>query len=339
MSERGTVVVDAVDSRALRGNLHGDPAERATPVYLPPSYERSGSRRYPTIYWLPGFTGTGLGALNHDPWSPSLPEAMDRAIAAGAPEALLVLVDGFTRFGGSQYLNSAANGRYEDYVVEDVVAHVDARYRTLPRPAARGIAGKSSGGYGALVLGMRHPETFAAISAHSADCYFELCYKPDFPKLLNAASRHGRHGDVDAFLTAFLALEKKTGDAIAAVNVAAMAMAYSPNLRRPPYYYDLPFDSYTGELDPAVWGRWLAWDPVNLVAQHAAALRALRLLFFECGTRDEYHLQYGARILARRLDTLGVRYLHEEFDDSHPRTNYRYPAALGRLAAALAADA
>ena len=88
-------------------------------MYLPSFVRRDQSRHYPTIYWLPGYTGTGLGALSYDPWSPSIPEAMDRAIAEGAPEAVVVLVDGFTRFGGSQYLNSPANGRYEDYVVED----------------------------------------------------------------------------------------------------------------------------------------------------------------------------------------------------------------------------
>jgi S-formylglutathione hydrolase FrmB len=336
MIERGSVVIETVESPALQGNPHGDPAQRTIPVYLPPSYARDQSRHYPTIYWLPGYTGTGLGALSYDPWSPSVPEAMDRAIADGATEAIVVLVDGFTRFGGSQYLNSAANGRYEDYVVEDLVGYVDAHFRTLPAVASRGIAGKSSGGYGALVLAMRHPELFGAVSSHSGDAYFELCYKPDFPKLLNLATRY-RH-DVDALLTAFLALEKKTGDWLAGVSVAAMAMAYSPNPERPPYYYDLPFDCYSGEHDAAVWARWQAWDPVNLVASHAEALRALRLLFFECGTRDEYHLQYGARILARRLDGLGIPYRHEEFDDTHSRTSYRYPAGLRRLALALEGD-
>ena len=332
MGERGMVVLDAVESGALRGNPHGDPPRRPLPVYLPPSYSTT-ERRYPTIYWLPGFAGTALGALNDDPWLPSLPEAMDGALAQGAPEAILVVVDGFTRFGGSQYLNSPANGRYEDYVVQDVVGHVDAHYRTLPHAESRGIAGKSSGGYGALVLGMRHPEVFGAISAHSADAYFDLCYRLEFPKLLRAAARFG---SVDAFLTGFLVLEKKTSDLIGPLSLAAMAMAYSPNPSRPPYYYDLPFDAYTGELDAAVWARWLAWDPVHLVAEHAPALRAMRLLFLECGLRDEYALQYGARVLARRLDAIGVRYLHEEFDDGHSRTHYRYPAALARLAGALA---
>src|SRR3954469_13958235 len=272
MLARGNVILDLVDSPALRDNPHGDPARRSLPVYLPPSYEAAPDRRYPVIYWLPGFAGTALGALNHDPWAPSLPEAMDQALALGGPEAILVAVDGFTRFGGSQYLNSPANGRYEDYVVRDVVAHVDGRYRTLPQAAARGIAGKSSGGYAALVLGMRHPETFGGISAHSADCYFEACYKPDFPKLLRAI---GRYGSAEAVLEAFLGLEKKPGELFGALSVAAMAMAYSPTLQRPPYLFDLPFDPYTGELDAAVWERWLAWDPVTLVGHHTVALRGL----------------------------------------------------------------
>ncbi|MBX5492607.1 MAG: esterase [Chloroflexi bacterium] len=330
---RGEIRIDTVIGSALRDNPHGDPVERPLVVCLPPGYETQPMRRYPVIYWLPGYTGTALSALNHDPWLPSVPEALQRAWDVDAPPAILVVVDGFTRFGGAQYLNSPANGNYEDYVVHDVVGHVDASYRTLAAPAHRGLAGKSSGGYGALVLAMRHPDVFGAVSAHSPDCYFELCYKPDFPKLLQAIARYG---GVEAVLARFLELEKKPGDLMAAVSVAAMAMAYSPNPARPPYFFDLPFDPYTGELDATVWARWLAWDPVNLVAEHAAALRGLRLLHFECGTRDEYHLHYGARILARRLTAHQVPYLHEEFDDSHTRTAYRYPAAFARLAAALA---
>ena len=336
MAAQGRIVVDRVTSRALEGNPHGDPASRALVVWLPPDYDADPGRRYPTIYWLPGYTGTALGAINFDPWLPSVADAMQRACRDGAPPAILAVVDGFTRFGGAQYLNSPANGQYEDYVVRDVIGHVDATYRTVAAARGRALAGKSSGGYGALVLGMRHPAVFGAVSAHSPDCYFELCYKHDFPKLLAVIARHG--GTVEAVLNRFLELEKKPGELVAAVSIAAMAMAYSPNPARAPYRFDLPFDAYTGELDEAVWARWLAWDPVNLVAAHAEALRDLRLLHFECGTRDEYQLQYGARVLARRLRALDVPHAHQEFDDGHSRTSYRYTAALGALAAALAAE-
>src|SRR5439155_8100260 len=117
----------------------GDPATRAVPVYLPPGYDRDSGRRYPSIYWLHGYTGFGLRAAQENPWVPSLPELMDRVITDGAPPAVLVMADGWTRFGGSQYLNSAANGDYETRGVRDLVAFVDGRHPTLPAAVHLGI--------------------------------------------------------------------------------------------------------------------------------------------------------------------------------------------------------
>ncbi|MDR7522973.1 MAG: alpha/beta hydrolase-fold protein [Armatimonadota bacterium] len=328
----GRLVVEQVESQALRGNPLGDPHVRQIPVYLPPGYE-AGTAAYPTIYWLHGFTGIGLSAINANPWVPSLPECMDRVIAAGAPPAILVMADGFTKFGGSQYLNSEATGRYEDFIVADLVPYIDGRYRTLADAAHRGVDGKSSGGYGALVLAMRHPDVFGAAAAHSADMYFEVCYMPDFWKFCTIVARHG---GVEGFLRAFLEMPKKTPEALTAVNIAAMAMAYSPNPNRPPYFFDLPFDPHTGELDEQTWARWLAWDPVRMAGRHADALRALRLLYFECGARDQYHLHLGARLLHQRLERLGIRHEYVEFDDDHTSINYRYVESLRRLCHALA---
>jgi enterochelin esterase family protein len=316
-------------SPALEGNALGDPAARYTPVYLPHDYDAESPRRFPVVYWLHGYTGTAFGGLSWRPWEPSLPEVMDRAVTQAGRSAILVLVDGFTRYGGSQYVNSSLNGRYEDYVVRDVVSWVDARYRTIAEPAGRAVAGKSSGGYGALVLGMRHPEVFGALASVSGDAYFELGYKPDFPKLL---AQIAKHGGIQEFLEAFVAKTRKSGDEIGAMNMAAMAMAYSPHPQSP-WGFDLPFDTYSGELIPEVWARWEAADPVTLAAEHADDLRRLRLVYFECGTRDEFNLQYGARILHRRLEALGVPHEHVEFDDGHMGISYRYEAVLGRLLA------
>ncbi len=332
---RGRLAVEPVESAALRDNPLGDPSTRLTPVYLPEGYDEPPERRYPVIYWLHGYTGTSLSGLNYNPWSPSLPEAMDAAIASTGRSAILVLVDGFTRFGGSQYVNSSFNGRYEDYVVSDVVGYVDARFRTIPRAEARGVAGKSSGGYGSLVLGMRHPDVFGAVGSVSGDAYFELCYKTDFPRLLGQIAKHG---GVRQLLDAFLAAPKKRGDTIAALNVAAMAMAYSPNPASE-LGFDLPFDTYSGELRLEVWERWEDADPVYLAERYASNLRQLRLLYFEAGTSDEYHLQYGARILHHRLERLDVPHEHVEFDDGHMNVNYRYAGTLGRVLDALEAHA
>lgn len=330
MSAPGRVVIEQVESRALAGNRQGDPNVRKIPVYLPPGYDGGGA--YPAIYWLHGFTGTAMAAMNANPWVPSLPECMDRVIAAGAPPAILVMVDGFTRFGGSQYLNSDANGRYEDFVVEETVAHIDRRYRTLADPAHRGINGKSSGGYGALVLAMRHPDVFGGVASHSGDVYFEACYKPDFWKFCNIVAKYG---GVEGLLRAFLEMPKKTPDAITAVNIAAMAMAYSPNPQRPPFHFDLPFDPHTGEIDDAVWARWLAWDPVHMAARYVENLTKLRLIYVECGSRDQFNLHFGARQLHRRLEALGIEHEYQEFDDDHTSVNYRYVQSLRRLCEAL----
>lgn len=221
----------------------------------------------------------------------------------------------------------------EDFVVEEIVAHIDRRYRTLASPAHRGINGKSSGGYGALVLAMRHPDVFGGVASHSGDMFFEACYKPDFWKFCNTVARHG---GVEAFLHAFLAMPKKTDTAMTAVNVAAMAMAYSPNIDRPPFYFDLPFDPRTGELDDAVWRRWLAWDPVLMVERYADNLKRLRLIYFECGWRDQFFLHLGARQLHDRLGRLGIAHEYQEFDDNHTAVNYRYVESLRRLCEALA---
>lgn len=332
MSQPGRVVIEQIESRALAGNRMGDPHVRQIPVYLPPGYD-AGRARYPVIYWLHGFTGIGLSAINRNPWVPSLPECMDRVLAAGVPPAILVMVDGFTKFGGSQYLNSDANGRYEDFTAGEVVAHIDKAYRTLPLAAHRGVNGKSSGGYGALVLAMRHPDVFGGVASHSGDLFFEACYKPDFWKFCNTVAKHG---GVDAFLRAFLAMPKKTDAAVTAAEIAAMAMAYSPNANRPPFFFDLPFDARTGALDDAVWQRWLAWDPVVMAERYAENLKKLRLIYFECGSRDQFYLHLGARQLHERLGRLGITHEYQEFDDNHTAVNYRYVESLRRLCEALA---
>src|SRR5262249_26206037 len=149
---RGRVVMQQVESQVLRGNAAGDSPARTVPVYLPPSYDAEPSRRFPVAFVLSGFTGRGRALLNDSAWSPPLDQRMDRLIARGeCGEMILVLPDCFTRYGGSQYINSSATGRYEDHLVAELVPFVDRTYRTLAAAEHRGVIGKSSGGYGALV--------------------------------------------------------------------------------------------------------------------------------------------------------------------------------------------
>jgi enterochelin esterase family protein len=165
--------MERIESAVLKGNPAGDPHVRSVPIYLPPSYDWSPERRYPVIFVLTGFTGRGRMLLNDNLWSPALDDRMDGLIGRGAcGEMMLVMPDCATRFGGSQYLDSTATGRYEDHVVRELVKLVDGKYRTLAGREHRGIMGKSSGGYGSLVLAMRHPDVFGAVACHSGDMYF-----------------------------------------------------------------------------------------------------------------------------------------------------------------------
>jgi S-formylglutathione hydrolase FrmB len=329
---RGTLVLERFQSRVLEGNPAGDPAERTIPVYLPPSYASDPERWFPVVYVLAGFTGRGRGLLNDSPWSPALDDRMDALIAAGCPELILVMPDCCTRFGGSQYLNSTATGRYEDHVIDELVPWVDAHLRTLPERAHRGIAGKSSGGYGALVLGMRHPDVFGAIASHSGDMLFDYCYRGDVPKFCTHVQNAG---GLAAWFEAFEAKRQKKGDDLMALNILAMAAAYSPNPATTPFGIDLPVDLGSGAWREEVWRRWLAHDPLELAAHHAGALRALRLLYLDCGTRDEWHLHLGLAQLAARLTALGVAHEIETYDDGHMNVGYRYDVSLPRLARAL----
>jgi len=325
----GSVEHLTLDSVLLRGNPLGDPHVRSFPIYLPPGYDESDTR-YPVIYALAGFTGTGLNMTGFSVWEENLPEQMDDLIeGAGCPPVIVVMPDCFTRLGGSQYLNSTAIGHYGDYLTDEVIPFVDAELHTMAERNHRGVLGKSSGGYGALTLAMKHPDIFAAAAGHSGDLYFEYCYLRDFPKAVDALNQYG---GVEGFLKEFAGAVKK-GLLIPALNIIAMAAAYSPDgtdLR-------LPFALPDGELIAEIWERWLACDPVRLVEQEqfAAALRGLKLLYIDAGEKDEFALHLGARIFIQRLKRLNIPYHYEEFSDGHFGINYRYKISLEMMARVL----
>ncbi len=333
---RGRVEYEWVDSKVLRGNPLGDPHLRRVPVYLPPSYDASSTQRFPVVYALTGFMGRGRMLLNDNPWSPPIDDRMDRLIDQGCEEIILVMPDCFTRFGGSQYLNSTATGRYEDHLVQELVPWIDARYRTLAAREHRGVVGKSSGGYGALVLGMRHDDLFGAVACHSGDICFDYCYRPDLPRFCAAVQRGG---GLEQWFASFESALHKQQDDFHVLNIVAMAAAYSPNSDVAPFGFELPIDIDSGRWKQPVWDRWLEHDPLLIAERHADALRSLQLLFLDCGTRDEWCLHLGARLLAERLKQLRVPHEHQEFDDGHMNISYRYDVSLPRLAHALSPKA
>jgi S-formylglutathione hydrolase FrmB len=284
---------------------------------------------------LTGFAGRGRMLLNDNPWSPSLDDRMDARIDSGAcGPMILVMPDCFTRYGGSQYLDSSATGRYATHLVEELVPHVDANFRTLAGRGHRGVAGRSSGGYGALTLGMTRPDIFGAVACHSGDMAFDYCYRPDIARFCSIVQEAG---GVRAWLERFEGRRQKSKDDFTALNVLGMAACYSPDPAAEPFGIDLPIDPATGAWRDAVWRRWLEHDPLMRVEGRAEALRSLRLLFLDCGTRDEWMLHLGLRLFVRRLTALGIPFQHEEYDDGHMNVGYRYDVSLPLLAKALGA--
>lgn len=317
------------DSVALRGNPLGDPSVRDLHVVVPDGLDRS--TPVPCVWWLSGYAGVSRGLLNHSPWEEGVAERVARLQAEGRIGPMLVaLPDAFTKWGGAQYLGSSAHGDYSTYLLEELRAAVEARWAI----SGHAIAGKSSGGFGALVHAMRRPELFEAVVCHSGDMGFELAYLHELPLLMNAIHEHG---SLAAFLDEFdAATKKKSGKWIGPLSVLAMAAAYSPDPEQP-HGVALPFDLETGAVDHAVFARWLANDPVRLIDDPAcqAALRRLKLVFIDCGSRDEYQLQWGARGFTKKLRDLAVPHEYEEFPDGHRGTGYRLDVSLPKIDAAL----
>ena len=316
---RGRVETPVFESKLLAGNRAGDPHVREVPVYLPPGAGERGER-LPCVWLLASFTSHVTGFLETHPWRRGVVSLYDEAVAAGrAPRAILVLPDCFTWLGGSQYVDSAAVGDYETHVVGEIVPFLDARFRTKPSPRHRGVTGKSSGGYGALMLAMKHPGVFGALASHSGDAYFDYCYRFDFVKCWNTLRDAG---GVEKWLAKFRAQPRVKGDDVLALNIVAMSACYSPHADG--RGFDLPFDLATGEERADVMTRWRRVDPVVACKRYAKNLRKLRGIYVDCGLKDEFALHSGARILVQRLRALGLKPVHEEFDDGHMGIGYRY---------------
>jgi hypothetical protein len=328
----GSVRLDRIDSPALEGNPLGDPASRTLAIYTPPGYDAEGSKRYPVLYCLHGYTGDTGALVATRPWETNVVQWIDRLIGRAAmPAAILAIVDGNTRLGGSQYLDSIHNGAYATYVVRDAVDHVDANFRTVAREGGRAVFGKSSGGFGALHLTLAHPGTFAAFASHSGDTYFRYAHLPSFP---TAQRTLEALGGPQAFVEEFERRHKRPQHFYTTIEMLGYAAAYSPTSAKA-FDFDLPFDPATGELREDVFARWLTYDPVERAAGAKSALARLRLRYLDCGRRDEYGLDIGARVFTRRVRDLGLDVRHEEFDDDHRNVGYRYEVSLPALAAVL----
>lgn len=357
----GRLVVLEHVSQVLRSNPLGDPFVRKLAVWLPAQYDqgatRGRGRRWPVLVDMVGFTGSGMSHVGWKSFSENVPERVARLVYERrmAP-AILVFPDCFTALGGNQYVNSSAIGRYADYLIDEIIPFVDREFRTLASREHRGCFGKSSGGYGAVIHGMRYPGSWGAIADHSGDAYFDFVYWCDWPNTLNELAKYRRRpqragaydvrrmqrgadrgrddGRVRRFLQAVWNKPKLSNAEVHAIMNLCMAATYDPDPRAP-NGFRLPVNLETGERLPERWRAWTRHDPINLVVRHRAALRSLRGIYIDCGWRDQYHIQYGSRILSKQLAAAGIAHTYQEFDDDHSDIDYRMEVSLPFLSRAL----
>jgi hypothetical protein len=359
----GTIVVLEHVSKILADNPLGDPHVRKLAVWLPAQYDeaqgRNRGRRFPVLYDMVGFTGSGLAHVNWKPFGDNVPERVARLIEARRMgPAIVVFPDCFTRLGGNQYVNSAAIGNYADYLTQELIPFVDREFRTLAAREHRGCFGKSSGGYGAIIHGMKYARHWGAIADHSGDAYFDLVYGHDWPNTLNELAKYrepkrtagpydalreaGREGlaegrddgRVRRFLDAVWGKEKLSHAEGHAIMNVCMAATYDPDAGVA-LGFRLPYHLETGERIEARWRNWRRHDPIHLVTRYRDNLRSLTGIYVDCGWRDQYHIHYGTRILSQRMGEAGIAHTYEEFDDDHSDVDYRMDVSLPFLYKAL----
>jgi S-formylglutathione hydrolase FrmB len=324
----GQIIFESFDSKILKDNPLGDPSLRKFPVYLPPSYGKS-NKKFPVAYLLTGFTGRGMQYLNISFLSENMEERLNRLIAEKImDEMIVVMPDCITKYGGSQYINSTATGNYESYVINELVPYIDSKYNTIADSSKRAVCGKSSGGYGAVILAMRNPDVFGLMCSTAGDMAFQYCYMPGFPDFAVDIEPYGK-GDkgVENFIKNELNFKQpKPKSFHNIINNIGMASCYSPNpegLKTKGYNFDLPFNILTGELDETVFNRWLEHDPVRLTGKYKENLKKLKLIYLDAGVRDEFDLFSGARIFCDKLKQNNIKFIHEEFNDGHMNVQYR----------------
>jgi S-formylglutathione hydrolase FrmB len=305
-----------IDSDALRGNRLGDSPERDLWVWAP----QDRSQSYPTIYVLHAHMRSAASWFNVEPFDRSYPEEVD----ALAPEAVVALVDGWTSVGGSQWIDSDGIGRYATYLCDEIVPFVDTRY---PTSGARALQGKSSGGYGAIVNTLAHPDLFQAFAGHAPDALFDVTLAHGFPAAARLLDEHGI-ASMAEFWRSFSGLDEP-GSALL-VELGACALAFGDG--------ELPFDRDTATLVTDRWRPWLAHDPLRLIEEHASAAAGLRGVWLDAGDRDEYYLDRGVLGLRRAFERAGLpeeRLRFELFSGGHRGLSHRYLLSLAYLVGSL----
>ena len=306
--EKGTVKFDALESKALAGNVTNENTKRALAIYLPPNYSNS-TKRFPVLYLLHGIGDDHLNFVDDETKYNNIQSLMDAGIAAQRfGEMIIVTPDEKTNAFGSFYVNSAATGNWEDFTAKELVNYIDANYRTIAKAESRAIAGHSMGGYGAITLAMKHPNIFSVVYAmNGAFISFtgEITAKnPDVISFIRAKNYEEL-------------LATKNGKTIGMLTVA---QAFSPNVSNPSFYADKPFKMKGSRVvpNPIAYNKWLENDVVNMADKYKENLSKLRAIKFDSGFDDEYEfIPINNRLFSKKLTRLKIPHQFEEYNGDH----------------------
>lgn len=330
---RGQIERWVIDSPLLDNRL-GDPTEREILTHISPEgveiMQQGGT--LPVLIYLAPFTSSGHARAGWKAFAETLPQRHERLVATGEMSpVILVMPDTFTSLGGNQFVDSPVLGKWSTWMAEALKPAIQSRYSTNGN---FGLVGKSSGGYGAVMNAMLQPHVWDAVACHSGDVGFETMFMPTFAETITHVSRYG---GVASYVEHIRNCKSLSGPDFHSLMICAMAASYDP---RPPSDGNplgivLPLNEKTAVLEDEAWSRWMAFDPLTMVEKGHDGLTELKCLFIDCGSRDQYHIQYGSRQFIERLEALNVNHTWEEFDGTHSGIDFRLDTSFSQLSKSL----
>ncbi len=326
---RGKLERWVIDSPHLENRL-GDPTEREILTHISPQglQKIEQGDTLPVLIYLAPFTSSGHARAGWKAFAETLPQRHERLVAKGEMNpVILVMPDTFTSLGGNQFVDSPVLGNWSTWLAEALKPAIESRYATNGN---LGLIGKSSGGYGALMNAMLQPNVWQAVACHSGDVGFETMFLPTFAETLTHVHRYGSAAQ---YVEHIRNAPKLSGPDFHSLMICAMAASYDPRnpTQENPLGIVLPIDERTAVLDDEAWARWMKFDPLNLVDSRSEALQQLKSFFIDCGSRDQYHIQYGSRRIVERFTAHNIPHIWEEFDGTHSGIDFRLDCSFAQL--------
>ncbi|BAB59691.1 TVG0538469 [Thermoplasma volcanium GSS1] len=311
------ITEDEIDSISLLNNPLKDPSKRSIIII-----DHSRNDRSPILIGLQGFFGTNRSFMNRYFNKVDFISVLEKIAEKAENDGFIIaLPDTMTSLYGNQYINSPAVGNYEDFIVSDVLEYLFKRYGKRPV----GLFGKSSGGFGAYTLAVRHPDKISGFVDVAGDSGFEYCYLPDFPAAIKYFRRYG----VLEWYTYVKSKMNMSPEDMKVVNVLAMSAFYSPD-QEAEMGIGLPFDTRTGLLKYDVWDKWRRLDPAFNISNNIDVLKDMAV-FMQVGSRDDFHIDIGMEAMHNFLEKNGIVHFFETYDETHFDLDYLYLKSLPLL--------